>query len=128
MSIVKPIGFWLSSRYENGIDESRKPMVIAPVSLIFLSVPVSSSALACPAQKLAASASPITCRRFISWSSPLDDFRNACKNRAGIVECSFRPPTPQAHTSQGSHLLAHTSQAHATTAPSHEPGNSHIAV
>src|ERR1700720_559431 len=23
MSIAKPIGFWLSSRYENGIDESR---------------------------------------------------------------------------------------------------------
>src|SRR5260370_30330118 len=40
-------------------------IVMAPVSLIFLSVPVSSSALACPAQSTAASARPIITRRFI---------------------------------------------------------------
>src|SRR2546429_4550630 len=40
-------------------------MVMAPVSLIFLSVPVSSSALLCPAQTAAASARPIIPRRFI---------------------------------------------------------------
>src|SRR3977135_2046190 len=109
MSIAKPIGFWLSSRYENGIDESRKPMVIAPVSLIFLSVPVSSSALACPAQKAAASARPIIRRRFIR-ALLLDGVRNPCKNRAGI-ECNFRPSYgPQTHA-----------RAHAMTGPLHEP-------
>src|SRR5437667_11851832 len=40
-------------------------MAMAPVSLIFLSVPVSSSALVCPAQTAAASARPIIPRRFI---------------------------------------------------------------
>src|SRR5260370_222863 len=40
-------------------------MMMAPVSLIFLSVPESSSALACPAQTAAASARPFIRRRFI---------------------------------------------------------------
>src|ERR1700744_1568451 len=40
-------------------------MLIVPLSLIFLSVPVSSSAPACPAQNAAANAMPITYRRFI---------------------------------------------------------------
>jgi hypothetical protein len=34
----------LSSRYENGIDDSRLPIVTVPLSLIFFSVPVSSCA------------------------------------------------------------------------------------
>jgi hypothetical protein len=56
-------------KYENGIDESRYPMVIAPVSLIFFSVPVSSSALVGPPESAAASARPIIRRRFIRFSS-----------------------------------------------------------
>src|SRR4029079_5142936 len=68
MSIAKPIGFWFASRCENGIDESRYPMVMVPVSLTFLSVPVSSSASACAAQKVAAIARPIIRRRFIRLS------------------------------------------------------------
>src|SRR4051794_18784439 len=43
-------------------------MVIAPVSLIFFNVPVSSSALAPPANKVAASARPMIGRRFIVFS------------------------------------------------------------
>src|SRR5260370_545523 len=65
--------------------------LIEPVSLICFSVPVSSSALACPAQKAAASARPIIRRRFIRALPHLDDFGNACIIRAGI-ECNFRPP------------------------------------
>src|SRR3990167_8488372 len=40
------MGCCLSSRYENGIEDSRWPTVIAPVSLIFFSVPVRSCASA----------------------------------------------------------------------------------
>src|SRR6478609_8339467 len=44
-------------------------MVMAPVSLTFLSVPVSSWASACVAQKVAAITRPIVRRRFIRLSS-----------------------------------------------------------
>src|SRR6202034_2347648 len=64
-------------------------MLIVPVSLIFLSVPVSSSALACPAQKAAANAMPITCRRFIHTlhtsiiaAIPVIDLLRPCNGRA----------------------------------------------
>src|SRR6266446_6505477 len=74
MSIAKPIGFWLSSRYENGIEESRKPSVIAPVSLMFFNVPVSSSACAPPAQSVAASARPQIRKCFMCPLLVLNDF------------------------------------------------------
>src|ERR1700712_3646465 len=64
-------------------------MVIAPVSLTFLSVPVSSSALACPAQNAAARPRPIIPRRFInalsSWmtAATLASFApRSCNGRA----------------------------------------------
>src|SRR5258708_15736815 len=96
MSIAKPIGFWLSSRYENGIDESRKPSVIAPVSLMFFNVPVSSSALAWPAQNPAASTNPISRKYFISLSPFLDGFGEPGIIPAAIecdflLLCAFRP-------------------------------------
>src|SRR2546429_157229 len=91
MSMAKPIGFWLSSRYENGIDESRWPSVIAPVSLMFFNVPVSSWALACPAQNAAASPRPIIRKYFIVLLPLLDGCGNAGIKSAGI-ECNFRPP------------------------------------
>src|SRR3972149_4764858 len=40
------MGCCLASRYENGIEDSRWPTVIAPVTLIFFSVPVRSCASA----------------------------------------------------------------------------------
>src|SRR3979490_1851213 len=83
-------------------------MVIAPVSLIFLSVPVSSSALACPAQNAAASARPITRSCFIRtpprWmiSAMLASIGYAATDRAA-------PAIP----------------AHAMTGPPHELTNLH---
>ena len=41
------------------MEELRKPSVMAPVSLMFFSVPVSSCAVAGPAQSAAASRQPI---------------------------------------------------------------------
>src|SRR5258708_1513169 len=45
-SIENPIGCNLSSRYDNGIELSRWPMVMVPVSFTFFSVPSRFCALA----------------------------------------------------------------------------------
>src|ERR1700687_836669 len=55
-------------------------MVIAPVSLIFFSVPVNSSPLAWPAQNAAATARPIIRRRFIRALSSLELLRQRLQN------------------------------------------------
>src|ERR1700726_853751 len=57
---------------------------------MFFNVPVSSSALTWPAPKLAVSARPIIRSCFLCVLPPVDGFRDACINRAGI-ECNFRP-------------------------------------
>src|SRR5450631_490719 len=106
MSIAKPTGFWLSSRYEKGIEESRKPSVIAPVSLMVFNVPVSSSAWLCPAQSAAAKARPNTRARFIRrllvWMIAVRIGLDAGINRVGI-ECDFlgRRPLPGGYGETG---------------------------
>src|ERR1700704_837331 len=68
-------------------------MVMMPVSLTFLSVPVSSSALACAAQKAAAIARPIIRRRFIGLSSLRQlqfGYCNQCTNRAATAQQNVR--------------------------------------
>src|ERR1700722_9578498 len=66
-------------------------MVIVPVSLTFFSVPVSSSALDCPARQAATSARPIL-RRHLIRALPLDHGRNACINRAERHSVATRDP------------------------------------
>src|SRR5271156_1751184 len=80
-------------------------MLMTPVSLIFLSVPVSSSALAAPAQRTAATAIPVIRRHFIRISLTPTTFdkntlpstfvrvfqprlyvRNLCKDRAAPAD------------------------------------------
>src|SRR5882757_9082781 len=63
---------------------------MAPDSLMFFSVPLSSSALAWLAQNAAASARPITRSCFILTPPRLDDFGSACINRPGRYRSSLR--------------------------------------
>src|SRR5262245_44270468 len=61
-SIENPMGCNLSSRYDNGIELSRWPMVNVPVSFTFFSVPSRFCALAgadTPASKAAVTMTPI---------------------------------------------------------------------
>src|SRR5215468_5446285 len=61
-SIENPIGCNLSSRYDNGIELSRWPMVMVPVSFTFFSVPSRLCALAgahTPTAKPAVTMTPI---------------------------------------------------------------------
>src|SRR5260370_41578892 len=70
---------------------------------MFFNVPVSSWALACPAQNAAASARPIIGKCFIVLLPLSDGCGNACINRAGI-ECNFRPPyDPERREQAASH-------------------------
>src|SRR3954447_11359317 len=103
MSIANPIGFWVSSRYENGIEDSRKPRVMAPVSLMFLSVPVSSCALAWPAENAAAKARPIIRRCFIRCL-PFDRFRRDGCTIPGGIECGFFGPSSRLGAERTRHL------------------------
>src|SRR5258708_10345329 len=90
-------------------------MVMMPVSLTFLSVPVSSSALACAAQKAAAIARPIIHRRFIGLSSLRQlqfGYCNQCTNRAataqqnvGLCPCGLNPCNGRAIAWAGTALL-----------------------
>src|SRR6516225_2549544 len=64
-------------------------MLMTPVSLIFLSVPESSSASACAAKQTAASARPMIRRHFIEFS-PIEPLNNVCRVRSAM-ECNLRP-------------------------------------
>src|SRR5712671_5957086 len=86
-------------------------MMIAPVSLTFFSVPVSSSALACPAQNAAASPRPIIRRRFI----------NALSSWMTAMLASFGPKRKWP-------LRPRPSPAHAMAGPSHQQDDFHIAL
>src|SRR5258707_2266324 len=82
---------------------------------MFFKVPVSSWALACPAQKAAASARPIIRKCFIVLPL-LDGGGNACINRAGI-ECNFRPRYDPRTT--GIALLSRPRPVHLAQIPEH---------